>query len=401
MAIIVLFLVIAGYIAVGSVVELFRRPRERHIYAGRRSDYGREENNLGEVFKCFSQGRQGAMDVLWLKENAEALEIVATTCQSPDIDLREFYLPFYQGSFRHLEFFHPYYRFILSICMDLEDLGLAGDRSTELAEWVARQQLVGRELSDLQRAETRRQLARRGVELPGLGDLDDRLRAFASNAPAFAVQNRKTAYELTHIVFYLSEYGAVDPDLPVAALQSLRFVGLLAFLDQDPDLLSEACLALHFAGEPVPKVWLDWLKQQLNGLQMVALPPVSGLIDDYHAYFVMNWTLSKVVNDPIFGSFLPGVRSFTLGPRISALRSMSMVLYTLSGAQSQRGPQNQPQDQPQNRLQSWSQNFAVSLDQIKPALTEAERQVLDAAQGSVADFDAFFAHFATRGTVQV
>ena len=78
--------------------------------------------------------------------------------------------------------------------------------------------------------------------------LNDRLRGFARRSITFALPNKKAAYELTHIVFYLSEYGRRDPEVGQAFIDSLHFAGTLAFLELNLDLLAEICIALRFAG---------------------------------------------------------------------------------------------------------------------------------------------------------
>lgn len=372
-------------ILMGSVVNLFSRPGEGSVAVEGISDIVLRPASLRYVVNTFCLQRRDMMDVLWLKENAEFLNILDSENATLESDCLDVYEPFYQGSRRHLEFFHSYYRFILSITMDLEDLGMPGTRGEELANWVSKRGFLERELSDLQRAEMRRLLMRRGVNFDGSETaavgLDDRLRSFLRNAPAFAVQNRKTAYELTHIVFYLSEYGSKNPELDADSRQSLTYVGLLAFLDQDPDLLSEICLALTYAQAPVPEAWVSWLQAQEKAVKMSAHMANPGGIDDYHTYFVLNWSLSKVVNRSLFGSFSPEARYFTCAPCSGALRSMSMVLYTLTGA----------------AVRDWT----VAQRQIEAQLSQHERGVLRAARDSVDDFDAFFADFTRRGVCTV
>ena len=98
---------------------------------------------------------------------------------------------------------------------------MAGTQGAKLCNWVAQQELTQAELSDLQRGEAQRLLARRGVEFEDNG-LNARLHRFISRNDTFAVPNKKAAYELTHIVFYLSEYGRKDPQLGNAAVRSLK-----------------------------------------------------------------------------------------------------------------------------------------------------------------------------------
>ena len=56
--------------------------------------------------------------------------------------------------------FPAIYRFILSFALDLETLGLGQGKSAKLGQWVVDHNLVGAELSDLQRAEAVRLLKR-------------------------------------------------------------------------------------------------------------------------------------------------------------------------------------------------------------------------------------------------
>ena len=109
--------------------------------------------------------------MFWLKENAELLNILECTGADVATEALAPLQGFYDGAARHISFFRQYYRFILSICLDLEDLGLPGETGAQLAAWIHREGLAQAELSDLQRAEARRLLARRGEILAddGLG----------------------------------------------------------------------------------------------------------------------------------------------------------------------------------------------------------------------------------------
>ncbi|MFV1442004.1 MULTISPECIES: DUF6902 family protein [unclassified Phaeobacter] len=248
-----------------------------------------------ESFACH---RRRPQEVYWLKENAELLSLLRVMQQraggpagaggiggeaalSP---LR----PFCDGAARQLRFFPQYYRFILSICLDYEDLTGTPAAAAELAHWAAAQGLVEAELSDLQRAEAQQLLARRGIALPVDPGLADRLRRFTRRSATFAIPNRKAAYELTHIVFYLSDYGRRDPGLDARALQSLTYAGLLACLDQDLDLLAEICIALRYAGATPPPYWEQLLS---HATAQFTLTPdgFDGRMDGYHTCFVTLW----------------------------------------------------------------------------------------------------------------
>lgn len=110
----------------------------------------------GALVRNFAEDRRGREDVFWLKENAEILNVLETTGAMLGPEALALHQPGYEQLEARLGFFPQYYRFHLSMCLDLEDLGFGGDKGARLAEWVAAQGLAEAELSDLQRAEARR-----------------------------------------------------------------------------------------------------------------------------------------------------------------------------------------------------------------------------------------------------
>ncbi|MFS4582803.1 DUF6902 family protein [Phaeobacter sp. C3_T13_0] len=253
--------------------------------------------------ESFARYRRQPDDVFWLKENAELLSLLRVAGQRDagecaggatgvgdsggEVALAPL-RPFYDGAARQLQFFPQYYRFILSICLDYEDLTGTSGSATALAHWVATQGLVEGELSDLQRAEVQQLLARRGIVQPIDPGLVDRLRCFARRSRTFAIPNRKAAYELTHIVFYLSDYGRRDPGLDDQARRSLIYAGILACLDQDLDLLSEICIALRYCGAAPPPDW-EHMLSSAHGQFILTPDGFDGRMDGYHTYFVTLW----------------------------------------------------------------------------------------------------------------
>lgn len=181
----------------------------------------------GGLLQSFALHRRKRDDVYWLKENAELLNVFATSDAQLHPDALEVYRAFYDTIEERLRFFPQYYRFLLSICLDLEDLGIGGRKGEALCHWVYSNNLALSELSDLQRAEAYRLLARRLCLEPD-ASLLHRLCEFAGHSQTFALPNKKAAYELTHIVFYLSQYGAREPQMPREAITSLEVAGLLA-----------------------------------------------------------------------------------------------------------------------------------------------------------------------------
>lgn len=330
------------------------------------------------IIAGFAQHRRFGDDVFWLKENAELLNILECTATEIEDHALAPHEPFYDSLENRMGFFPQYYRFLLSICLDLEDLGMPGNKGEALAEWVSRQGLPEAEMSDLQRAEARRLLARRGVRTraadPGL---DRRLHAFIDRSETFAMPNKKAAYELTHIVFYLSEYGRRAPCLSERALTSLEFAGILAYLDQNADLLAEICVALRYAGTEPPRLWEDWLERETRAF-LVDCGPQAALSDDYHEYFVCNWLMALAGRAHFDARVEPARMAFNrarswAGP----LRQMSQSLFEM-------------QDR---RNADWTQMRA----RLTGALSETGHEILCEAEACSDKFDAFFAGFARAG----
>lgn len=326
----------------------------------------------------FSQHRRQRDDVFWLKENAELLNILECTGAELSEDQLLPLIGFYNQIEDRICYFQQYYRFILSICLDLEDLGLAGHKSEAIAQWVARQGLAEGELSDLQRAEAHRLLQRRDVA--GVGDpsaLNARLHGFINRSETFTLPNRKAAYELTHIVFYLSEYGRRDPSLGQSALISLEYAGLLAYLDQNSDLLAEICLAMLYAGLQPPQEWTGWLQRQTAGF-VIADGELGQGQDAYHDYFVCNWLMAATQQPHFTQGLTPGpMRIRQSCNRAGPLWQMSQMLFDL-------------QD---NRSADWP----VMRRHLQAGLSREGRDILCAAENSSRHFESFFAGFARVG----
>jgi hypothetical protein len=331
------------------------------------------------LIQRFANERRCETDVFWLKENAEVLNImVSTGAELPGEALTPL-AKLYDTLDRRLGFFPQYYRFLLSLSLDLEDLGMPGQKAARAAEWVVSEGLVAAELSDLQRAEARRLCLRRGVDpLSGDAGLDDRLRAFGSRSATFALPNKKAAYELTHIVFYLSEYGQRDPDLPAAFVDSLEFAGTVAFLEMNLDLLAEVCIALRFAGQVPSETWEHWLATQARHF-VIEAEPTGWMSDDYHPYLMAQWFLSTAGLGG-FGTALPegSVRFAAPKPHAAPLRELSECIYRLEGARSAE----------------WS----AMRNLVDPYLSAEAREIVEAAERAV-DFDAFF-HGFSRASAQ-
>lgn len=288
---------------------------------------------LDALTQCFASGRRTLEDVFWLKENAELLNILQATQTDVPAPALQPYEAFYESAMERLIFFPQYYRFLIGIVLDLEDLGLCGSVGDALCAHAFEHNLAASELSDLQRGEAARLLARRGFDDTDAPALEARLRTFAAHVPNFAVPNRKAAYELTHILFYLTDYGRKPFDLDPRIQQSLEFTGTLALLEQNYDLLAEVCIALRYAGARPPDAWEALLNSVQQSFQ--CRPDIDGYGDDYHCYLMLNWR-SKTAGQSAFEDSVSGAGMgfYQMAEPVGALRELSYVLYNLNDSRA-------------------------------------------------------------------
>ncbi|MGB7318111.1 MAG: hypothetical protein WBC85_09120 [Planktotalea sp.] len=332
-----------------------------------------ETNSLGALAHSFSTTRRDHNDVYWLKENSELLNILECTHQEVSAQDIECYRSFYQSLPDRLAFFPQYYRFLTSIALDLEALGMEGTVAQQLCHFVDRQGLAMAELSDLQRAEAQRLLARRDIAQDGSAALSARLHEFMDHTTSFAIPNRKAAYELTHIVFYLSEYGRRDPELSEKACKSLLFTGILAHLEENADLLAEVCVALRYAGRTPPKEWERWVETVVQGFDL-SVGQADPAFDNYHEYLVANWACAEMGAPNLSGVYSGSGQTF-LSPvaPLGAMRAVSETLFEL------RSP----------RLTSWDRMERRLTDALPDVVAEHLKRVASACP----EFSAFFEHF--------
>lgn len=337
-----------------------------------------EGARLGALLESFAHHRRFGDDVFWLKENAELLNILECTGRDVPAEALESHRGFYDRVEQRMEFFPQYYRFLLSICLDLEDLGLEGRKGEALVDWAARQGLEQAEMSDLQRAEARRMMQRRGFDpLAEDTGLTERLHQFIDRSETFQLPNKKAAYELTHIVFYLSDYGRRDPGLNEGAMTSLEYAGILAYLDQNADLLAEICVALRYAGREPSQIWEDWIAGA-TGRFAIESGPGANPNDDYHEYFVSNWALACADRPAFAKPVAEGTLTFWADREAQApLRQLSDCLFRMDDQRSC--------------------DWGAMRDLVANNLEDGGYDVLVAAEQSTDKFDAFFAGFARTG----
>lgn len=331
------------------------------------------QSRLATLAEALVRHRRVGDDVLWLKENAELLNVCECTGQPVGDEMLEVYAPVYDRIDRRLAFFPQYYRFMLSIALDLEDLGMPGTKAAAMVHWCDAQGLARAELSDLQRFEARRLMLRRGCDTLRDTGLAERVRAFAAKSDVFALPNKKAAYELTHTVFYLSEYGRKDPGLDASARRSLTYAGLIAWLEQNADLMAEICIALRQMGETPPPSWEAWVIRAARDAN-VALRDDLSVSDDYHEYVVTNWVSAMAGQGAFAGQLTPGRLIFARAPtRPGALRPLSEAMFAMG-----------------DRAGGWPAMRGL----LARVLPDSAQALLAEAERDIPEFEEFFALFA-------
>lgn len=323
-------------------------------------------------------------DLPWLRENAALLAVMGAIDFFPGQGALDLHEPFHATLERRLGFFPQHYRLLLSLCFDLEDLGLPGNKGEMLAHWAAREGLADCELSDLHRLGARALLLRRGIDpLPEDGWLEDRVRAFIDRSHAFALPDARAARDLTRIVLHLSARGRRDPGLSPAAGRSLEHAGLLAYLDQDAALLAEVCIALRLGGIDPPPLWEGWLTRETAafgpGERCSTGDRENGWEDDdYRGYLLCNWAMASFGRRAFAKNIAVGRTGFhRAAVPVGPLRAMSDLLWRMGDLRSD--------------------DWELMRPRIAAGLDEHGYAILSEAERSSRDFATFFAGFARVG----
>ena len=164
-----------------------------------------------DLVRAFANGRNNKVDFSFLKENGELLCIARSQGFLMEPRAQEFYQSFYSQAQSLLELYPQYYRFILGLVLDLEDLGLSGNVGRQICEQVRSDNLLAYDTSDIRRLEAIHLLGRRlditAQEMEVRRGLIQRLEMFTRNSQRFYKFNRPLFYDLTHLVFFLTNYG--------------------------------------------------------------------------------------------------------------------------------------------------------------------------------------------------
>ena len=253
-----------------------------------------------DTVQAFAVKRNNELSFAYLKENGELLSIAASSGLLLEPAALEHYRVFYDNALPTCKFFPQYFRFILGIVMDLENLGYQGNTGEKICEYVVQQGYLDYETSDTRRLEILTLLARRRpdgtLEKSYRNKLIQSIDKFISRPEHFVVFNKPLFYELTHFIFFLTNYGEAPCPLKNPPIEALTNVGILALLDDDVDLLSEICICFKFLGEKPPIFWETYVENSLSDIKITFdtsfASVMNSAIDEYHAYFMMNWLLA-------------------------------------------------------------------------------------------------------------
>lgn len=209
----------------------------------------------------------------------------------------ELFEAFYAQSYEITRTFPQYFRFFLGLAQDLEYFGLKGSKSTLIVQYIEQNELLKFDTSYLRQLETlhlisrSRELSKEEKDL--LCHIHKCCSGFLNSPGRFTKFNRPLFYELTHIVFLLTDYGRAKLQHTDLILSSLWNAGSLAYLDCDIDLLSEIALCFNFIGENPPLYWSNLLTSQRENVRVVYDVEYQSaghsLIDEYHLFLVLHW----------------------------------------------------------------------------------------------------------------
>lgn len=299
-----------------------------------------------ETVFSFAHKRNHELSFSYLKENGELLSIAASTGLELEPVAIEYYRKFYDTAYETCVFFPQYFRFILAIVLDLEDLGLDGTVGQKICDHVRAQNYIHYETSDTRRLEILNLLERRNPDSPTEINhrhyLHQNVDKFISNPDHFIKFNKPLFYDLTHYIFFLTNYGQRPCPLQNSPIPCLTNIGILALLDDDADLLAEVCICFHFLGETPPRYWENYVKTALSQIEItfdykdrIRLNPST---DQYHTYFVNNW-LFALQNQSVFSEHLAqGTPYFSFpekGRSLLSLLSESLYATQLSRTQTE------------------------------------------------------------------
>ena len=262
------------------------------------------------------------MSFPFLKENGELLSIALNMGFLIEPRAVALYRDFYDNAYTLISCYPQYYRFILPMVLDLEAAGMAGEQGRKITEFVRQKNLLSFDTSDVRRLEAISILQR---TTPLLKDENatylsilERVDGMIANPDWYTKFNKPLFYDLTHIIFYLSDYGRADLPLVGDPVPSLMNIGLLALLDNDADLLSEVCLCLVYLKQPIPEYWDIFLTAYMEDIKYSLEDTVASVlnptVDEYHLYLVCNGYMAAQNRRAFKDAFRSQTPSFYVPP---------------------------------------------------------------------------------------
>ena len=253
-------------------------------------------------FNCvqaFAVDRHEGLSFSFLKENGELLAIANSSGLTMPEDALALYEELYEKIDKLCYLYPPFYRFFMAIALDLEDLGMPGQKGATLLDYVVKQNFYEADTSDTRRMEIINLLARRN-RVPSF-DMDSRealltrVTGFLEQPEQFVKFNRPLFYDLTHLIFYITDYGRQRIVHSDKIFQSLNHIGMLAYLDNDLDLLCEICICYGFLGSAAPALWQNVCASGLRNIEIKHIDEeearLAQPVDDYHIYLVNSWLM--------------------------------------------------------------------------------------------------------------
>ena len=273
-----------------------------------------------DTVEAFALKRNPAINFPFLKENGELLSISANSGFLVEPRALELYSEFYDNSLKFTQYYPQYYRFSLGIVNDLEALGIQGEKARQIADYVTEENFVMYDTSDSRRLETLTMLECNGGLSQAyknvLEDITHNVDGFIKNPHWFTKFNKPHFYDLTHILFFLTDYGRKDLQLKHDVYPCLINMGLLALLDNDADILSEICTCLSYIGADIPDEWDQFLQNRYKDIRVsfgeTIASALNPTVDEYHIFFVMNWYEAMQGRPAFREKFNEGTPTFSL-----------------------------------------------------------------------------------------
>lgn len=273
-----------------------------------------------DIVEAFALKRNPEFSFPFLKENGELLGIAVDAGFLVEPRGLELYRNFYDNALKLTQSYPQYYRFTLGMVVDLEKAGMRGQVSRDLANYVMEEELVLFDTSDTRRLEALTLLSHVDRLKPRyteaykavLGNIDQLI----SRPDWYTKFNKPLFYDLTHIIFFLTNNGSQDLPLENDVYPCLMNMGLLALLDNDADLLAEICICLQYINRPIPSYWDDFLQDNVGKIKTsysgTVASALNSSVDEYHIYLVLNW-YEAMQNRPSFKTdFKSRTPSFSL-----------------------------------------------------------------------------------------